>query len=174
MAKNIIIGILAVLLVTVSVAFFISGSPDIYNFADCAKAGNPIMESYPRQCSADGKTFKEDIGGQIEKDNLIRVASPMPNATITSPLTIKGMARGTWFFEATFPFKLIGPDGKEVALVENFIQASDDWMTTEFVPFEKTITFPKQKAGKGKLILMKDNPSGEARFDDSIEIPVMF
>ncbi len=33
----------------------------ITNFSECAQAGNPIMESYPRQCrSPDGRVFVED------------------------------------------------------------------------------------------------------------------
>lgn len=40
-----------------------SGSDDsvIDSFEDCIKAGFPAMESYPRQCRADGKTFVEKI-----------------------------------------------------------------------------------------------------------------
>lgn len=34
---------------------------EITNFEECVKAGNPVMESYPRQCAADGKTFTEVI-----------------------------------------------------------------------------------------------------------------
>src|SRR3989344_1980362 len=33
----------------------------INNFEECAAAGNPVMESYPRQCSADGRTFTEEL-----------------------------------------------------------------------------------------------------------------
>jgi hypothetical protein len=33
----------------------------ITTFEECEAAGNPIMESYPRQCAADGKTFTETI-----------------------------------------------------------------------------------------------------------------
>ena len=36
-------------------------SYDINNFEECVAAGNPVMETYPRQCSADGKSFTEDI-----------------------------------------------------------------------------------------------------------------
>ena len=34
---------------------------EITNFDECAAAGNPIMESYPEQCAANGKTFVKDI-----------------------------------------------------------------------------------------------------------------
>ena len=33
----------------------------ITNFEECVAAGNPIMESYPRQCRAGDKTFVEEI-----------------------------------------------------------------------------------------------------------------
>ncbi len=38
----------------------------ITSFEDCAAAGNPIMESYPRQCNAQGQTFVEKIDEPIE------------------------------------------------------------------------------------------------------------
>ncbi len=31
------------------------------SFDDCAKAGNPIMQSHPRKCRAGGKTFIEEL-----------------------------------------------------------------------------------------------------------------
>ena len=34
---------------------------DINNFEDCVKAGNSVMESYPRQCRVNGETYVEDI-----------------------------------------------------------------------------------------------------------------
>lgn len=33
----------------------------ITDFNSCVAAGNPIMESYPRQCAAFGKTYVEEI-----------------------------------------------------------------------------------------------------------------
>ncbi len=33
----------------------------IVDFESCVKAGNPIMESYPRRCNAEGKSFTEVI-----------------------------------------------------------------------------------------------------------------
>lgn len=38
---------------------------EIDNFEECAAAGNPIMESYPRQCRAGGKTFVEDVEPKV-------------------------------------------------------------------------------------------------------------
>ncbi|MBW2992845.1 hypothetical protein KY345_06540, partial [Candidatus Woesearchaeota archaeon] len=39
---------------------------EITNFKECAAAGNPVMESYPRQCRADGITYVEVVEMDIE------------------------------------------------------------------------------------------------------------
>lgn len=36
----------------------------ITSFEECTVAGNPVMESYPRQCAAEGQTFVEEIEEQ--------------------------------------------------------------------------------------------------------------
>ena len=44
----------------------------ITSFEDCVKAGNPIMESHPRQCStADGDHFVEMIGGEDNAETVL-------------------------------------------------------------------------------------------------------
>ena len=146
----------------------------VNNFEDCAAVGNPVMESYPRQCQYGGKHFTENIGNELEKMDLIRLETPRPNQTIKSPLIIKGQARGTWFFEASFPIVLTDWDGRIIA--EGIAQAKGEWMTTEFVPFEATLTFVTDKnvySNRGSLILRKDNPSDLPEHDDALEIPVV-
>ncbi len=34
---------------------------DINSFEECVEAGNPVMESYPRQCRADSRVFVEEV-----------------------------------------------------------------------------------------------------------------
>jgi hypothetical protein len=105
--------------------------------------------------------------------DLIMVETPTKGATITSPLTITGSARGTWYFEASFPVELRDASGKIIA--QHYAEAQSEWMTTDFVVFKSTLTFPKQPAGStGMLILRKDNPSGLPEHDRSVEIPVKF
>lgn len=38
----------------------------ITNFDECVAAGNPIMESYPRQCNVEGEIFVEEFNLQRE------------------------------------------------------------------------------------------------------------
>ena len=105
--------------------------------------------------------------------DLIRVTYPQPNDEVSSPLIATGVARGTWYFEASFPVKLLDADGNEVAAYH--AEAQTDWMTTEFVPFKAVIEFEHPPAtATGTLVLMKDNPSGLPERDDEIRIPVRF
>ena len=105
--------------------------------------------------------------------DLIRVQSPAPNAVVTTnSLTVKGEARGNWYFEASFPVRLYDANGKELAVKP--AQAQGEWMTTNFVPFEVTLNFTKPATATGTLVLEKDNPSGLPQFDDKITIPIRF
>ena len=175
MRKLILIGISIVLAVVI---FFVWNhkkieAPEVNNFEECLAQGYPILESYPRQCKTpDGKTFVEDIGNELEKQNLIRVQNPRPNTLVQSPLKIEGEARGYWFFEASFPIRLI--DGNNRELGSGIAQALSDWMTEDFVPFEVTLEFQPSTTKKGTLILEKDNPSGLPENADELRIPVYF
>jgi len=109
------------------------------------------------------------------KSDLIRVTSPLSNSEVKSPLVITGKARGTWFFEASFPVVMVDWDGRIIG--EGHAEAQSNWMTEDFVPFEATLTFNVDSnaySNKGALILKKDNPSGLPEHDDAIEIPVTF
>lgn len=145
---------------------------NITNFEECIEAGNPIMESYPRQCRAGDQTFTEDTGNEFEKMNLIRVSSPRPNQVIKSPLAIEGEARGFWFFEASFPIKFF--DENNNLLGTGLAQAESDWMTENFVKFKAVLSYVAEKAGSGTLVLEKDNPSGLPENADELKIPVKY
>lgn len=169
--KQISIGVAVLILVAITYDQGKVRAPEIMSFAECAAAGNPVMESYPRQCKTpDGQTFREDIGNELEKDNLIRVEEPRPNTEVASPLTVKGMARGNWFFEASFPVRLLDASGTEIA--RGIAQTAKEWMTTEFIPFEATLTFVAPVSGSGTLVLEKENPSGLPEHADELRIPV--
>ncbi|MCE9586432.1 Gmad2 immunoglobulin-like domain-containing protein [Candidatus Uhrbacteria bacterium] len=92
--------------------------------------------------------------------------------TIQSPLQIFGEAR-LWYFEAVFPVELRDSAGRMIGLGP--AQASSDWMTEDWVPFEVQFAFPDQPAGsRGTIVMMNDNPSGLEENSDSFEIPVTF
>lgn len=113
--------------------------------------------------------------------DLIKLFSPQVGEEVSSPLIIKGEARGTWFFEASFPVTLTNWDGLIIA--EHYVQAQSDWMTEDYVPFEATLEFEnpvfpeadkEHFSRRGYLILHKDNPSGLPENADALEITVKF
>lgn len=145
----------------------------IESFQECVEAGNPVMESYPRQCRANDEIFVENIGNELEKIDMIRIDHPRPNQEVVSPLVVRGEARGLWFFEGDFPVILTDWDGLIIA--EGYATAKSDWMTENFVEFEGKLEFEKsQYSDRGTLILQKDNPSGLPENDDALEIPIVF
>ncbi len=107
-----------------------------------------------------------------EEEKDIIVDSPLPNQVISSPLVITGEARGTWFFEANFPVRLLDGNGEEITVY--YARALDEWMTEDFVPFQSEIEFEKPETDTGFLVLEKNNPSDIREYDDEIIIPVRF
>lgn len=106
-------------------------------------------------------------------DGSIRVSLPAKNASIISPIRIAGEAKGTWYFEGSFP--VIITDANNIVIAETIAKAGGSWMTEKLVPFDVSVTFPKQVSGtRGHIILKKDNPSGLAQNDASLDIPVIF
>ncbi len=101
----------------------------------------------------------------------IIVDSPASGSIVKSPLTITGRAKGTWYFEASFPVRLFDDQGNELAVAP--AQAEGDWMTEDYVPFSVTLTFTTT-AKTGTLVLEKDNPSGMPENAKSVSNPVQF
>ncbi len=104
--------------------------------------------------------------------DLIRVTAPTSGAKVSSPLVVTGEARGTWFFEASFPVRLFDANGQELTV--GIAQAEGEWMTTEFVPFTATLNFGTPSTSQGVLVLQKDNPSGLPEHDAEVRLPVTF
>ncbi|MFA6105232.1 MAG: GerMN domain-containing protein [Patescibacteria group bacterium] len=102
--------------------------------------------------------------------DLISVDKITSGDILESPTTITGRARGQWFFEASFPIRLI--DLKGTVITTTIAQAGSDWMTTDFVPFSATINFDVATKTPAELVLAADNPSGLPQNDREIKIPV--
>lgn len=114
--------------------------------------------------------------------DLIHITYPKSGDIIssTSSITITGEARGSWYFEASFPIVVVDWDGRIIGTGHG--QAKGDWMTDEFVPFEGVVTFivpvindsNRVYASRGAVILKNDNPSGDPARDKAVEIPIIF
>lgn len=106
-------------------------------------------------------------------DGRISVSSPATGSSVKSPLAIRGEARGTWYFEGSFPVLLVAGNG--MPLASGVATAEGEWMTEDFVPFSATLEFAVP-AGvtEGSLVLSRDNPSGLPEHDAKVMIPVRF
>jgi len=116
--------------------------------------------------------FPQEWVGALFHANLIRVTMPKAHAMISSPLIVKGEARGSWFFEASFPVRLFDANGNEIAVQP--AQAQGEWMTENFVPFTAVLRFAAPATNTGTLVFEKDNPSGLPEHSDELRIPVRF
>ncbi len=175
--KNIFYLLLVVVIVG-ALIWFGSLKKDVSNimsFEDCEKAGYPVMESHPRQCKTpDGRTYAEELPEKItyinSSEDLIKVELPFPGAVTGKEFSVVGQARGVWFFEASFPIKLLDKDGN--TLDTAIAQAQGDWMTEDFVLFKANLKAPESYIGPATIVLIKDNPSGIPEKDASISFPI--
>ena len=148
----------------------------VLSFEDCAAAGYPVMESYPRQCrTPDGRVYAEELPAPEPtyvnaSADLIRVTNPTPGSVVGKPITVMGEARGTWYFEASFPIEIRDAQGE--VLATGHAEAQGDWMTENFVPFTATVAIPESYIGEAVLVLMNDNPSGLPENARSVSFPI--
>jgi hypothetical protein len=174
--KRRIPAIIIILVILFAVIGYLSSKKserNISTFDECVLAGYPVQESYPRKCSVpEIGSWTEDIGNSLEKANLILLQKPRPGDFVSNPVEIAGEARGYWFFEASAP--VVVEDSSGAILGTGIIQATDEWMTEDFVKFSGQITFANPRSGTGRLVLKKDNPSGLSENDDSMYIPIKF
>lgn len=157
--------------------------PVVTDFASCVAAGYPILESYPEQCKTpSGAIFinnpnpvatTTDQSTPVENNSPVRYVNVSENELVTSPLIVRGEATAGWYFEASFPVKLLDANGKVLAQAP--ATTTDDWTDMNgFHPFTSSaLTFTTTTA-TGTLVLHNDNPSGLAKYDQEVRIPVRF
>ena len=121
----------------------------------------------------------DNVGGAkilqptVSADGHVGVTAPQSGALITSPVTVVGtVTGGGWFFEASFPVKVLDADGR--VLGTGIAHAQADWMSTSSVPFTAIVQFTAPHSATGTVVLSKDNPSGLPQNDTSLSIPVRF
>jgi hypothetical protein len=101
------------------------------------------------------------------------VETPVPGSTVISPVTVRGKARGAWFFEGEVTLQLL--DRERNVLAQGFATAQSNWMTNDFVPFEGTLTFESRPdVTEGMLVVKRNNPSDNRDLDEAMEFPVVF
>ena len=101
----------------------------------------------------------------------VMITSPQSGSTIGHSFTISGEAPGPWYFEASFPIKVITPQGDTIGT--SHAEAQSDWMTSGQVPFVAVVDVILSYSGPAIIALLRDNPSGLPENDDSIEMPIV-
>ena len=107
-----------------------------------------------------------------EPESDVVITYPKPYQVVTSPLVVKGKAKGTWFFEGELPITLYYGVGSD--FVSTYVMAEGEWMTADYVDFELSIDFPVPETNDGLLVIQKNNPSDMRELDDSFEVPLRF
>jgi hypothetical protein len=111
-------------------------------------------------------------GGGATTSDQVRVDSPVSGQAVSSPLQVRGSARGGWYHEATFPVTLL--DGNGQRLAQSYATAQGEWMTSNWVPFTASIAFPAPATATGTLVVENANASGDPARALSVRIPVRF
>ncbi len=109
---------------------------------------------------------EDEITYKNASTDLIQVELPFPGAVTGKEFSVIGKARGTWYFEASFPVKVLDKNGK--ILFQGPAQAQSDWMTQDFVKFKIDVKVPQSYIGPATLVLENDNPSGLTENERSI------
>ena len=109
----------------------------------------------------------------VSADGHLSVMMPHPGDAVNSPIAIEGtVAGGEWFFEASFPIKVLDGDGSVIG--QGTAQALSNWTSTGTVPFSASISFTAPRYVTGTILLESDNPSGLPENQKSLSIPVIF
>ena len=111
----------------------------------------------------------------VSPDGALAVAtsSLMPGQLVQPPLRLEGtVTGGGWFFEATFPIRILDADG--TVLGTTTARAEGDWMSTGTVPWSATLDFGQARGATGTIVFMNDNPSGDPANAKTFSVPVRF
>ena len=138
-----------------------------------ACSGGQQGQENSQAAQSDTVARAEKIAGHtVSADTNIQVKSLVDGQEITSPLAIRGRARGYWFFEASFLIELQDEEGRVLGTA--LAEAQEDWMTEDFVPFVATLQFDNPVAEKGLLVFHKQNASGKPELQEAYTIAVSF
>jgi len=111
--------------------------------------------------------IKEEIKG-------IKIFTPIPNETISSPLKINGIVNGDgWIgFEVQVGIvRLFDNNYNELAI--GILTAVGDWMKAK-IDFETELEFEIPDISDGYLVFYNENPSGEPERNKTFILPIKF
>jgi hypothetical protein len=99
------------------------------------------------------------------------ITNPAAMSEVKSPFVVEGVAPNHWFHEAQFDARLVGTDGKDIAIAA--ARAQDDWMVEGPVTYKAEFTFSVKEDTPAMLIVEKWVSEGDVLdAEDRVEFPV--
>lgn len=171
-----VLGIVVVTAIILQIVQFFSKENPVIKEApitQTTEVNNDVNQDFVLEGEKATSTIEATTTDEVSEsaNKLAVVSEPQSNSVISSPLVVKGEAPGYWFFEASFPVKLVDNDGNLIAVTP--ASAQSDPLTENFVPYKALLEF-NTTATSGYLVLTNDNPSGLPEYELSVKIPVTF
>lgn len=146
----------------------------LFILAACGQAVEPSSTTSDESKKARDENFPsvdiDETDSSAQENSEIVVTSPLSDATVSSPLVVKGKALGNWFFEGVLPVSMEDENGNLLSAAP--ARALSDWMTEDFVEFEATLTFDPADNQTAVIVIKNDNPSGLPENSKKVEVPV--
>lgn|SRR3989338_8351903 len=139
-------------------------------FIQCAEEGNPIMESYPRQCRfPDGTLAVEVIAASSSSSQAnIVVTEPASGEEIGNPVIIRGQAR---VFENTFSYRIIDAADGTILLEDHAMASAPDIGQFGIFEVKATYNLPQSVIGTIEVFEYSAKDGSEINM---VRIPVFF
>lgn len=118
-------------------------------------------------CSPPAQDLPEPVASPAAEG--VSVSSPAPNARVTSPLAVSGVAPANWYFENQFPLRLVTPDGQEIAVAAATPRVN--WTEPGDKEFDAELRFEVTADTPAMLVLEEDMPR-ENETPRQLSIPV--
>ena len=100
----------------------------------------------------------------------VSVETPEPNARVTSPLAVTGIAPANWYFVNQFPVRLVDAQDNEIAFAPAHPRVN--WTeNAEPKQFDAELSFEVEGETPAMLVLEEDMP-GEGEEPRQLRIPV--
>jgi len=160
MSKKIIIFLIILIILLALVGYWYyyktssSTNATINSFEECVAAGNPVMESYPRQCRANGQIFVEELPSQLTREEALLIASQSSACSVVGNLgdnVVYNENSRTWWIDLERTPELEKDGCKPACVVNEETETAEvNWRCTGLIE-------PKESAGEAiwRLFIQK-------------------
>lgn len=160
--KNIVL-ILSILILSI----FLVGTAYIFkNKNICCKY--ELCEQLTGMCSEDEEVNEEEV--LSEKGNKLVLENLKDGDTVDEDFEVKGKVSGEWFFEGTFPVRVLTENEEIIKSLS--ATTDDDWMTSDLVSFSFKLDTNLEKESVVVIRFEKANPSGIGENDDYAQVTI--